>query len=120
MGNSNMYVFPGIGLGSILSKSVQISQDMIYASATALSTSLTAEETAAGRLYPSLDRIRDVSVVVARQVIRTAQEQGLAREKEIQGVISNAALEKWIRARMYDPRLEKGADGVEKEAKAKL
>lgn len=103
-----MYVFPGIGLGSILAKSVRISQDMIYASATALSTALTKEEIADGRLYPSLDRIRDVSVIVAREVIRTAQEQGLAREKKLEGMISNASLEKWIRERMYDPRLEVG------------
>ncbi|KAK5015033.1 hypothetical protein LTR39_002830 [Cryomyces antarcticus] len=69
---NNMYVFPGIGLGAILSKAVNVTQDMIYASAEALSTALNEQEVAAGWLYPDIRRIREVSVVVTRGVIRAA------------------------------------------------
>ncbi|KAK0099849.1 hypothetical protein ONS95_013323 [Cadophora gregata] len=99
---NNMYVFPGIGLGSILCKSVHITQEMIYASAVALSNAITPSELADGRLYPELDRIRDVSVVVAREVMREAQRQGLDREPSIRG-LSDGELDEWIKARMYDP-----------------
>ncbi|TGO19259.1 hypothetical protein BTUL_0005g01080 [Botrytis tulipae] len=101
---NNMYVFPGIGLGSILSKASCINQEMIYASAEALSTSLTPSEISAGRLYPELNRIREVSVIVARQVIRAAQQFNFDREPAIRGM-SDEQLDKWIVGRMYDPTL---------------
>lgn len=100
-----MYVFPGIGLGSILCKAVHITQEMIYASAVALSNAITPSELADGRLYPELDRIRDVSVIVAREVIREAQRQGLDREPSIRD-LGDEKLDEWIRERMYDPTKE--------------
>jgi malic enzyme len=56
-----------------------------------------------GRLYPDLERIREVSVIVARQVIRQAQEQGLDRETSIRHM-DDEELDAWIRRQMYDPR----------------
>jgi len=97
-----MYVFPGIGLGAILSKSTNISSEMIYTSAVALSTAINQVELDAGMLYPEITRIREVSVVVAREVIRQAQKQHLDRERTIRDV-NNEKLDAWIRARMYDP-----------------
>lgn len=102
---NNMYVFPGIGLGTILCKAVEVTQSMIYASAEALAKSLTAEEIDIGLLYPDLTRIRDVSVLVARNVIRAAQEAKVDRETGIRS-LSDPDLEAWIKARMYDPHAE--------------
>ena len=53
---------------------------MIYASAEALSTSLTQEEVSKNWLYPAVERIRDVSVIVTRGVIRAAQAEKVDRE----------------------------------------
>ena len=100
-----MYVFPGIGLGSILSKASTITQSMIYASATSLSTSLNEEEIAQGWLYPDIARVREASVVVAMGVIRAAEEAGVARESRIQ-MMDDSQLEQYVRAHMYDPHLE--------------
>ena len=100
-----MYVFPGIGLGTILSKATTITQSMIYASATSLSTSLEPPEVSEGWLYPEIARIRDVSVVVAMGVIRAAQEAGVDREQSIKGM-GDTELEKWVRSKMYDPHAE--------------
>ena len=100
-----MYVFPGIGLGTILSKATTITQSMIYASATSLSTSLQPSEVEQGWLYPELARIRDVSVIVAMGVIKAAQEAGVDREQSIKGM-GDVDLEKWVRAKMYDPLTE--------------
>ncbi|MCJ1367870.1 hypothetical protein MMC16_007006 [Acarospora aff. strigata] len=102
---NNMYVFPGIGLGAILSKSTTITQSMIYASASALSTALLPAERDQGWLYPSISRIRDVSVIVARGVIRAAQEAGVDREVRLRDM-RDEDVDTWVKERMYDPHLE--------------
>lgn len=102
---NNMYVFPGIGLGTILSKATTVTQSMIYASATSLSNSLLSSEISAGLLYPDLTRIRDVSVRVAMGVIRAAQQDGVDRETRLQE-FNEEELEAWVRSKMYNPLAE--------------
>lgn len=114
---NNMYVFPGIGLGTILSKAVEVTDSMIYASGEALSKALNAEEIEMGLLYPEVTRIREVSVVVARQVIRAAQEAKVDRETSIRE-LSDADLDAWIKARMYNPHTE--VQALEREVGALL
>ncbi|KAJ5933519.1 NADP-dependent malic enzyme [Penicillium verhagenii] len=102
---NNMYVFPGMGLGSILSKAVRVTDGMIYASGEALSKALTAEELERGLLYPDITRIREVSVVVTRNVIRAAEADDVDRETALRNM-SDADLDLWIKSRMYDPHTE--------------
>lgn len=78
---------------------------MIYASGEALSTSLLDSEIADNWLYPNISRIREVSVVVTRGVIRAAQADKVDRELALRN-ISDEALDEYIRARMYDPHTE--------------
>lgn len=111
-----MYVFPGIGLGTILCKATMVTQSMIYASATSLSTALTKSEVVQGLLYPEIKRIRDVSVLVAIGVIRAAEKAGVDRETQLKGM-GDQELEKWVRSKMYDPfgetqRLENEVGGM--------
>jgi len=101
-----MYVFPGIGLGAILSKAVSVTQDMIYASAESLSTALNKQEVADGWLYPDIRRIREVSVVVTRGVIRAAQQNGVDRATELRD-LSDEQLDAHIKSKMYDPFAER-------------
>ncbi|KAL9130324.1 MAG: hypothetical protein Q9217_001463 [Psora testacea] len=112
-----MYVFPGIGLGTILSKATVVTQSMIYASALALSKSLNKAERSQGWLYPEIARIRDVSVVVAIGVIRAAEEAGVAREMHIKS-LNDEELEKWVRSKMYEPHTETAR--VEEEVRGML
>lgn len=114
---NNMYVFPGIGLGTILSKAVEVTDSMIYASGKAVAESLTSEEIEMGLLYPDVTRIREVSVVVARQVIRAAQEAKVDRETGIRD-LSDSDLDNWIKARMYNPHAE--VQSLEREVGALL
>ncbi|EMC95590.1 hypothetical protein BAUCODRAFT_71830 [Baudoinia panamericana UAMH 10762] len=102
---NNMYVFPGIGLGAILSKAVSVTQNMIYSSAEALATSMLPTELQDHWLYPDIRRIREVSVIVTRGVIRAAQRDGVDRELALRN-ISDEELEEYIRQRMYDPFTE--------------
>ncbi|KIW92212.1 uncharacterized protein Z519_07196 [Cladophialophora bantiana CBS 173.52] len=102
---NNMYVFPGIGLGTILSKAVQVTSNMIYASGEALPTMITEEEKEKALLYPSIARIRDVSARVALYVIRAAQKDNVDRLHHLRDM-SDDQLEAWIKDKMYDPHKE--------------
>lgn len=104
---NNVFVFPGIGQGAILCKAVKVTQSMIYASGDALSTALTSEERDRGLIYPDINRIRAVSVVVTRQVIRAAQADNVDRILELRD-ISDQELDRFIRNKMYDPHAEIG------------
>lgn len=78
---------------------------MIYASAEALSTSLTEPERKDNWMYPDIRRIREVSVIVTRGVIRAAQKDGVDRELALRNV-SDEELEEYVKHRMYDPFTE--------------
>ncbi|KAG0644258.1 hypothetical protein HOY80DRAFT_1006968 [Tuber brumale] len=99
---NNMYVFPGIGLGTVLCEAVHVTQEMVYASAVGLADSLTGEEREKGWVYPNLDRIRSISVIVARSVIRAAQKENLDKNKTLQW-LSDIELDNYIRSKMYNP-----------------
>ena len=106
LSGNNMYVFPGIGLGAILSEASEITQTMIYASGISLSNALTPEEINQGLLYPDLARIRDVSVQVASGVIQAALEiPGLVKNGRFNLTVPDE-LEWAIRQKMYDPHTE--------------
>ena len=75
---NNVYIFPGLGLGAILAKATKITDEMVYASAVALSKSLTPEEGSMGLIYPRIDRVRDASIVVAREVMKAARREGVS------------------------------------------
>jgi malate dehydrogenase (oxaloacetate-decarboxylating)(NADP+) len=75
---------------------------MIYASGAALPEMLTTEEVAMGLLYPAVDRIRDVSVRVARSVIRAAQSDGVDCVPELEEM-DDDELSGWISGKMYNP-----------------
>ncbi|KNC99727.1 uncharacterized protein SPPG_05108 [Spizellomyces punctatus DAOM BR117] len=80
---NNMYIFPGLGRGTVLAKAERVTDDMVYQSAVTLAESLTEEERSEQRLYPRLQRIREISALIARDVIHTALREGLAHEPAI-------------------------------------
>jgi len=75
---NNVFVFPGIGLGAILCKAKEVNDNMLYASAQALAKSVKNEDLEAGSCYPMIDRLREVTVVVAAEVMKQAVADGLS------------------------------------------
>ncbi|KAM7508680.1 hypothetical protein LguiA_019133 [Lonicera macranthoides] len=75
---NNMYLFPGIGLGTLLSGAHFISDGMLQAAAECLASYITDEEIQQGILYPSIDSIRDITAEVGAAVVRAAVDEGLA------------------------------------------
>jgi malate dehydrogenase (oxaloacetate-decarboxylating)(NADP+) len=76
---NNAYVFPGVGLGVVVSCARHVTDAMFLAAADALAGSVTEEDRAHGSVLPDLERIREISARVAAEVVRLAQDAGLAR-----------------------------------------
>ncbi|KAI1813953.1 NADP-dependent malic enzyme [Poronia punctata] len=104
---NNVYVFPGLGLGAILSKASKVTDEMVYTSAAALSESLNAEEVEKGLIYPHIERVRDASITVAREVMKAARRDGVSTLPEEQWneweEWGDIAMNKYIKDRIYDP-----------------
>lgn len=104
---NNVYVFPGLGLGAILAKATKVTDEMVYISASSLAESLNADEIHKGLIYPRIERVRDASVVVAREVMKAARREGVSALKEEQWVEweewGDVALTKYITEHVYDP-----------------
>ncbi|XP_062155635.1 NAD-dependent malic enzyme 59 kDa isoform, mitochondrial [Alnus glutinosa] len=75
---NNMYLFPGIGLGTLLSGAHFITDGMLQAAAECLATYMTEEDIQNGILYPSINSIREITAEVGAAVIQAAVAEGLA------------------------------------------
>ncbi len=77
---SNSLLYPGLGLGTIVSKASRISNGMFAAAASAVSSLVTVRQPGAS-LLPQIDDLRGVSLTVAVAVAEAAQSEGLANVK---------------------------------------
>ncbi|KAG2486157.1 hypothetical protein HYH03_015121 [Edaphochlamys debaryana] len=75
---TSTYIFPGVGLGALISRCTKLRDEQFIAAADAVSRLVTEEELARGSIYPALSRIRDVSAAVAKAVAQKAYEGGFA------------------------------------------
>jgi len=94
---NNAYAFPGIGLGVLAAQARRVSDGMFLAAAHALAARVGEEDLAAGRIYPPLSSIREISADIAAAVAKVAWSEGLAPGTEPENI---AAI---IRGRMYQP-----------------
>ncbi len=95
---NNVYIFPGVGLGSLVVESAEVSERMFLVAARTLADLVTDEDLALGRIYPSLTRIREVSVKIATAVAREAVHSGLA------GIaLTDDEIEPAVRRSTYQP-----------------
>ncbi|KAH7922038.1 hypothetical protein BV22DRAFT_1106847 [Leucogyrophana mollusca] len=99
---NNMYIFPGIGLGSILAKTRHVSDAMVEQAAFALASSMNAEEEAAQLVYPRLSRIREISARIAHAVIRQSQKEKLDNNPYLR-TLPDADLLGLIQDKMWQP-----------------
>ncbi|MGB5621349.1 MAG: NAD-dependent malic enzyme [Gammaproteobacteria bacterium] len=94
---NNVFVFPGLGLGSLLCGASRITDAMITAASGALAGEVSEEELADGMLYPAISRLRPVSRVVAAAVMAQAGEDCVGQR------LDEAEIEARLTAASWDP-----------------
>jgi malate dehydrogenase (oxaloacetate-decarboxylating) len=76
---NNMYIFPGVGLGALVSRASMVTDGMLLAASRAISAFVTPEQEAMGLLLPEMSSIRQVSAAVANAVGIEARNARLGR-----------------------------------------
>ncbi|KAF3971113.1 hypothetical protein CMV_005262 [Castanea mollissima] len=105
---NNMYLFPGIGLGTLLSGARFITDGMLQAAAECLASYMTDEDIQNGILYPSINSIRNITAEVGAAVLRAAVAEELAEghgdvgPKELKNMSKEMTVE-YVRSNMWFP-----------------
>jgi malic enzyme len=76
---NNSFIFPGVGLGCLVSQAREVTDSMLLAAARALSDCVGDGRLAAGALYPDAADMRSVSRRVALAVVQEARRLGSGR-----------------------------------------
>ena len=100
---NNMYLFPGLGLAASVSGVKKITDKMLYEAALAVAAVLSPEEQLAGRTFPHISRIRDVTVAVAKAVIIEGRKRNLLLSSKATQEVADEDLDALIRRKMYYP-----------------
>jgi malate dehydrogenase (oxaloacetate-decarboxylating) len=90
---NNMYIFPGVGLGALVSEATRVTSQMMLAASKAVAAMTTADR----KLLPDLSEIPQVSVQVAKAVACEARDSGYGR------LMSDDAYEAAIRKAQWKP-----------------
>uniref|UniRef100_A0A7N0V895 Malic enzyme n=2 Tax=Kalanchoe fedtschenkoi TaxID=63787 RepID=A0A7N0V895_KALFE len=75
---NNAYIFPGFGLGLVMSGAIRVHDDMLLAASEALAAQVKDEHYQKGLIYPPFANIRTISANIAAKVAAKAYELGLA------------------------------------------
>ena len=94
---NNAYIFPGVGLGVIVSRSRVVTDEMFLAAAHSLANQVTEADLERGRVYPALSSIRQVSGLIARDVAKMAYDNGFTDREEPDDILAD------IHDNMYQP-----------------
>ena len=97
---NNSYIFPGLGLGVIVSQSRRVTDEMFLAAARTLAALVTEADLAQGSLLPALSRLREISAAIATAVATIAYERGLAGKARPADILAD------VKSEMYDPRYQ--------------
>jgi malate dehydrogenase (oxaloacetate-decarboxylating)(NADP+) len=93
---NNAYVFPGVGLGILVSEARHVTESMFFQAALTLARMVDQDDLDHGRVYPRFQRIREVSAAIALAVAEEAYRLGLARRArpaDLLGVIKESMYE---------------------------
>jgi len=76
---NNAFIFPGVGLGVLVSEAREVTESMFSVAAQRLADEVHASDLASGSLFPSTSEIRRVSAAIAKAVVREARDSGVGR-----------------------------------------
>ncbi len=94
---NNMFMFPGVGLGALVSRSTRVTTKMFLMASKALSELVNIDQLNKNMLLPELNDIRMVSASVAKAVAVEARDSGLGR------LLTNNEYEQVIKKAQWEP-----------------
>ncbi len=98
---NNVFIFPGLGLGLLLSEAERVPDSLFLAAAHAVAEFTQAQHAGEETLYPRIAELRAVSQHVARAVARAAAQAGVAQAVAESELEERAAAWHWLPA--YGP-----------------
>lgn len=103
---NNMFIFPGVAMGALLSRGNVVTDHMLMAAAEALPTLISEEEIQAGHVYPDLNKIRDISLKVVLETMKAAADEGHLHNPAAMMALAQGEhhLADFIASHMYYPK----------------
>ena len=110
--SNNAYIFPGLGLGLIVSEAKTIPDELFTIAAEALTETVGEHDLQIGRIFPSLTRIREVSAHIAIRVAEYVFDNHLSER------VMPDDLRSEIEDAMFDPTYSYAEGTIEKSESA--
>jgi malate dehydrogenase (oxaloacetate-decarboxylating)(NADP+) len=88
---NNCFIFPGVGVGLLLSGARRVTDVMFFAAARALADRVSQADLQQGRVFPVAARLREVALAVSVAVATIAYEQGHAANPRPADLAAEAA-----------------------------
>jgi malic enzyme len=94
---NNSFIFPGVGLGIVVSEAKEVTDMMFAVAAQRLADEVKPSDLASGSLFPPTHEIRRISARIAEAVVAEARNSGVGR------MIPDAEIPKAVAAMIWDP-----------------
>ena len=94
---NNIYIFPGVGLGALACEAREVTDEMFLVAAQTLAGLVGPEDLAVGRVYPSLGKVREISLQIAAAVAECAYQAKIAARRRPKDLVAD------IRGRIFEP-----------------
>lgn len=94
---NNVFIFPGVGLGAILSEATEVPDSFFMIAAKTLAECLTPARLETGSLYPEPSMLREVSARIAVNIVHEAKRLHIGR------LLPDDQIEKLVRSAMWYP-----------------
>ena len=95
--SNNVFIFPGVGLGAIVSETREINDEMFLIAAQTLASCVSEERLALGAIFPCESDLRKISFQIACAIVRYARDAQLGR------VIPDDEIEATTRSAVWYP-----------------